>query len=67
MLTMEMFAVDAFRRAWEQVVENDAEDGVMSWGVERFAEEADESLERLSTELREGAYVPSDLTEFLSR
>ncbi|MEZ5085597.1 MAG: CRISPR-associated endonuclease Cas1 [Tessaracoccus sp.] len=62
MLTMEMFAVDAFRRAWEQVVENDAEDGVMSWGVERFAEEADESLERLSTELREGAYVPSDLT-----
>lgn len=58
----QMFAVEVLRRAWEQVLENDAEDGVMSPGVQRFAEEADESLERLSAELGEGSYVPSDLT-----
>lgn len=57
-----MFAVDALQRAWEQVQQNDAEDGITSQGVARFATDAEEAIERLSAELNEGSYLPRDLT-----
>lgn len=51
----ETFTPQALQRAWEDVLANDAEDGVMSPGVERFERDADERLEELRESLIGGA------------
>ena len=53
----------ALRRAWEDVLANDREDGVLSPGVERFADDPKAELEDLGEQLRTGTYRPRDLTE----
>ena len=60
---LETFSFDALSRAWEEVQENDAEDGVMSAGVERFGRDAEDRLKELQELLVTGAYVPRDLAE----
>ena len=53
----------ALRRAWEDVLANDREDGALSPGVERFAEDPKAELDELGEQLRTGTYRPRDLTE----
>lgn len=53
----------ALKRAWEQVLANDREDGFVSHGVERFREQWDKQLIILQEELAAGTYRPRDLTE----
>ena len=65
---MGVLADSAFSRAsltpaWEDVLAGDREDGVLGPAVQRFADEADERITRLVTDLTWGAYRPSHLTE----
>ncbi len=62
-MDLNVFSVDALTRAWETVLANDAEDGVMSAGVTRFEEEAEARIAELAVELADGGYVPRDVTE----
>lgn len=55
--------IRSLRRAWEDVLANDRADGVLSPGIERFADDAATNLEKLSDELATGSYRPRDLTE----
>lgn len=55
--------VRALRRAWEDVLDNDREDGVLSPAVAKFADDADTQLELLSEQLTDRTFVPQDLTE----
>lgn len=57
------FARTSLVRAWESVLANDADDGQLSVGVARFAEDVDEHLTRLATDLAWESYVPASLTE----
>lgn len=50
------------RDAWRHVHARDAADGIVSASVRRFAENADDLLERLQVELACGRYTPGDLT-----
>lgn len=52
----------ALRRAWERVFKKDAQDGDLSTGVERFAEDAERKLASLSQDLEGGFYRPKTLT-----
>lgn len=52
---------DALARAWQQVLDNDAADGAQSWGVSRFAEDADERLAELAKDLDRGTFEPGVL------
>ena len=53
----------SLRRAWEDVLANDREDGVLSPGISRFAEQAETNLIELSEQLLAGEYSPRDLSE----
>ena len=55
-------APKALKKAWQAVLANDAEDGLLSPGVTRFAEDADAKLAALASELVDGAYQPRLLT-----
>lgn len=48
--------------AWQTVRRNDAEDGIISRSVEKFAKDAAENLELIRDELRGGGFRPSPLT-----
>ena len=52
----------ALRRAWERVFKKDAQDGNLSTGVERFAEDAERKLASLAQDLERGFYRPKTLT-----
>lgn len=56
-----MSAPDALGRAWRAVLGNDAEDGSLSWGVSRFAENAEENLAALAEDLGRGTFEPGVL------
>lgn len=60
---MDVFSAEALSRAWEAVLSNDAEDGVMSAGVTRFGEEPESRIQELATELADGSYLPRDVAE----
>lgn len=64
-LTEAAFTDRALRRAWDEVLDNDASDGMLSAGVRRFEEDLDDQLGRLVADLAWGAYEPRDLTEVL--
>lgn len=51
------------RAAWNDVLDNDREDGEISSSVDRFASDVDEQLSRLAECLSDGSYEPSDLFE----
>lgn len=51
------------RRAWDDVLAKDRQDGVLAPSIERFAEDAEEKLEALAAALDDGTYVPDDLIE----
>ncbi len=53
----------ALRRAYEDVLDNDREDGRLGAGLRRFAGDLDDNLRRLAEELISGCYRPSFLTE----
>lgn len=55
--------IRALHRAWDDVLANDREDGVLSPGIERFADAVDANLAQLSEQLTDGSYRPRDLTE----
>jgi CRISPR-associated protein Cas1 len=55
--------VRALRRAWEDVLDNDRDDGVLSPAIAKFADDADTQLELLSEQLADGTFLPRDLTE----
>ena len=55
----------ALRHAWEDVLANDREDGVLSPGVERLADDPKAQLAELGEQLRDGTYRPRDLTEVI--
>lgn len=48
--------------AWADVLSSDQEDGILGYGVARFAEEADENLARIASEIGSGTYEPGQLT-----
>ena len=52
----------ALAAAWEDVLANDREDGVLGAGVARFAEDPEEKLDRLAQDLAAGTYRPGYLT-----
>lgn len=52
----------ALTKAWERVLRKDAQDGDLSVGVERFAEDAETHLAALVAELSDGSYQPRTLT-----
>ncbi len=54
-------SVGALGEAWRRVLANDAEDDVLSAGVQRFAQDADARLDELRTRLVSGDYVPARL------
>lgn len=56
-----VMASDALARAWQQVLANDAADGAQSWGVSRFAEDADARLAELAKDLDRGTFEPGVL------
>ena len=60
--TRQAFSADALQRAWDLVLANDSEDGVLSPGVQRFQADCDANLAALATELSDGTYVPRQLT-----
>ncbi|MEZ5194233.1 MAG: CRISPR-associated endonuclease Cas1 [Nocardioides sp.] len=62
-LAEEAFGFEQLRRAWGDVLANDADDGVLSHGVRRFEEDLDNELGRLATDLEYGTFSPSDLFE----
>lgn len=51
-------APESLSRAWTAVLANDAEDGSLSWGVSRFAEDADARLTALAEDLDRGTFEP---------
>ena len=53
----------SLQRAWEDVLANDREDGVLSPGIARFAEQIEANLTQLAAELQAGDYRPRDLSE----
>lgn len=57
------FAPDALERAWREVLTKDAADGTVGPAVARFAERAEQNLERLAELLAAGAYQPRDLSQ----
>lgn len=57
----------ALTHAWEGVLANDREDGLLSPGIERFSEQVDDHLLELQLELASGDYRPRDLTEVVMR
>lgn len=57
------FSLDALKDAWLQVWANDAQDGVLSPGVERFSADADVGLGLMAEELAAVRYRPGALTE----
>lgn len=61
-VAQQAFSVEALRRAWDSVLDNDSEDGVLSPGVLRFQEESDANLDALAADLAEGNYTPRQLT-----
>lgn len=58
-----IFSVETLTGAWEEVLSNDAEDGILSRGVERFELDLEERIEELHAQLLADCYVPRDLTE----
>ncbi|ACV77638.1 reverse transcriptase family protein [Nakamurella multipartita] len=48
--------------AWTAILDSDREDGALAVGVARFAEDADERLDRLADGLLDGGYEPGRLT-----
>lgn len=60
-------ATHALRRAWNDVLAGDREDGELSVGVQRFADRADHLLAELEAELADGTYEPRPLTEIVMR
>jgi CRISPR-associated protein Cas1 len=52
----------ALAEAWKKVLHHDAEDDVLSAGVQRFARDADARLEELRARLSGGDYRPAPLT-----
>lgn len=59
------FRDEHLRTAWEQVLANDAEDGVLGPGVRRFERDCDEEIARLVADLSWSAYEARDLTEVI--
>lgn len=57
-----MFEEAELRAAWDHVLANDAEDGVLGASVRRFAGEVEHELGRLAVELAAGTYRPAPLT-----
>lgn len=54
---------DSLAAAWQDVLANEQEDGILQGGVASFAENAGERLDHLAADLAQGSFVPSDLTE----
>jgi len=54
-------SVEALTRAWEDVQDRDAEDGIVSDSVKRFAKDAAERIQVLVEELVHGEYRPGPL------
>lgn len=48
--------------SWRRVLANDAADDVLSAGVRRFSQDADNRLDELRTRLLSGDYVPARLS-----
>lgn len=57
------FTAERLQAAWKEVLANDLDDGVLSAGVARFGQDADERIEELADELAAGSYEPRDVTE----
>ena len=57
------FTVERLTAAWKEVLANDLDDGVLSGGVARFGQDAEERIEELADELTTGVYQPRDVTE----
>lgn len=62
-LADQAFTDAALRRAWSEVLANDAEDGQLGTGVARFEADLDDRIGRLVADLAWGSYQPRDLTE----
>jgi CRISPR-associated protein Cas1 len=48
--------------AWADILASDLDDGVLGVGVSHFAEDADELLSEMATQLLSGSYEPGRLT-----
>lgn len=57
------FSTTSLRRAWAEVLRNDAQDGALSPGMARFEQDWVDGIGRLQAELAWGGYQPADLTE----
>lgn len=57
------FGEAGLRRAWAEVLANDAGDGRLARGVQRFNDNLDDELGRLVADLAWGAYNAGDLSE----
>lgn len=56
------FALSALTSAWQEVLANDREDGVVSPGVARFEANQEDRLAELAVSLASGQWQPSPLT-----
>ena len=56
------FAVPALTNAWQEVLANDRDDGVLSPGVARFEADQDDRVARLADDLAAGSWEPGPLT-----
>lgn len=54
--------VDRLRAAWADILATDLDDGMLSTGVSRFAEDADKNLANISAQLLSGEFEPARLT-----
>lgn len=61
-LVEQAFTVEKLRQAWDDVLENDGEDGTLSSGTVLFLEDVDDNLAQLAAVLADGSYVPGELT-----
>jgi len=59
---LKVASVDLLRSAWDAVLANDRDDGVLGAGVSRFVRDADARLERIAAELAAAQYRPGLLT-----
>lgn len=56
-------SVETLTASWRVILANDEEDSVLSYGVARFTEDAEQRLAELSAALAGGGYSPAPLSE----